>query len=111
MTLNETHDPDLESWVESANAPDSDFPIQNLPFCVFRHGGNAPHVGVGIGDQIMDVADAPSLNALMSDGRAACSGLRLMASRALRAGNPNPPRHLLRSEEHTSELQSRQYLV
>jgi len=95
MTLNETHDPDLESWVESANAPDSDFPIQNLPFCVFRHGGNAPHVGVGIGDQIMDVADAPSLNALMADGRAACSGLRLMASRALRAGNPNPPRHLL----------------
>src|SRR5436309_3723876 len=95
MTLNETHDPDLESWVESANAPDSDFPIQNLPFCVFRHGGNAPHVGVGIGDQIMDVADAPSLNALMADGRAACSGLRLMA----------------RSEEHTSELQSRENLV
>src|SRR5881396_700867 len=91
MTLNETHDPDLESWVESANAPDSDFPIQNLPFCVFRHGGNAPHVGVGIGDQIMDVADAPSLNALMSDGRAA-PGLPSDATR-------NKPRAARRQSE------------
>ncbi len=26
----------LRSWVESANAPDSDFPVQNLPFGAFR---------------------------------------------------------------------------
>lgn len=32
--INETHDPNLRSWVESANAPDTDFPIQNLPFCI-----------------------------------------------------------------------------
>ena len=31
--INETHDPNLKSWVESANDPDTDFPIQNLPFC------------------------------------------------------------------------------
>jgi hypothetical protein len=31
--INETHDPKLKSWVESANDPDTDFPIQNLPFC------------------------------------------------------------------------------
>src|SRR5207244_12438451 len=41
------------------------------------------------------VPEAAWRNAVMSDGRAACSGLRLTASRALRAGNPNPPRHLL----------------
>ncbi len=29
--IDETHDPSLESWVESANAPDAEFPIQNLP--------------------------------------------------------------------------------
>jgi len=29
--IDETHDPKLESWVESANDPNSDFPIQNLP--------------------------------------------------------------------------------
>lgn len=31
--IDETHDPKLESWVESANDPNSDFPIQNLPLC------------------------------------------------------------------------------
>jgi len=55
MNLNETHDPALQSWVESANDPASDFPIQNLPFCIFRHGDSAPRTGVGIGDQIFDV--------------------------------------------------------
>jgi len=33
--LNETHDPSLQSWVKSANDPESDFPIQNLPFAIF----------------------------------------------------------------------------
>ena len=33
--LNETHNPDIWSWVPSANAPDADFPLQNLPFGVF----------------------------------------------------------------------------
>ena len=47
--LNETHDAALESWVESANAPEADFPIQNLPFGVFRRAGSddrAPNSGV-----------------------------------------------------------------
>ena len=30
--LNETHDPALRSWVASAQAADTDFPIQNLLF-------------------------------------------------------------------------------
>jgi fumarylacetoacetase len=53
---NETHDSNLRSWVESANAPTSDFPIQNLPFGVFqsRRGGE-PHVGAAIGDRILDL--------------------------------------------------------
>src|SRR5580704_2224588 len=95
MNLNETHDPALESWVESANAPGTDFPIQNLPFCIFRHGHASPRTGVGIGDYILDVADYTSLNALMALGRRACSELRGTLSRALRADNPEPPRELL----------------
>ncbi len=95
MSLNETHDPALESWVESANAPDTDFPIQNLPFGVFRHGHSAPRVGVAIGDSILEVPDVPSLNELASRGRAACAELRLKLSRALRADNPYPPKALL----------------
>ena len=40
-TLNETHDASLRSWVESANADGTDFPIQNLPFGVFRRAGTS----------------------------------------------------------------------
>ena len=38
--LNETHDPSLRSWVASANAAGNDFPLQNLPFAVFRRNGS-----------------------------------------------------------------------
>lgn len=58
--INETHDPNLKSWIESANAPDTDFPIQNLPFCVFAHtqSFDGERIGVVIGDKILDIADA-----------------------------------------------------
>ena len=36
--IDRTHDPALRSWVESANEPGCDFPIQNLPFATFRRG-------------------------------------------------------------------------
>src|SRR5689334_14031297 len=56
--INETHDPNLRSWVESANDPNSDFPIQNLPFCLFRHRSTefGGAVGIRIGDKILDVS-------------------------------------------------------
>src|SRR5271168_831770 len=101
MTLNETHDPARRSFVAGANAPDGDFPIQNLPFGVFRPAAKLPpRVGVAIGDQILDVAAAassfggpaaeaakacaaPSLNHLMTLGPPAWSALRLSLSRSL----------------------------
>jgi fumarylacetoacetase len=55
IELNATHDPGLRSWVESANAPDTDFPIQNLPFGVFDDGRGA-RGGVALGDRIVDLA-------------------------------------------------------
>ncbi|MGD9590244.1 MAG: fumarylacetoacetase [Pyrinomonadaceae bacterium] len=53
--INETHDPNLQSWVESANDPNTDFPIQNLPFCQFEGFDTGEHfnVGVPIGDQML----------------------------------------------------------
>lgn len=54
--LNETHDPSRRSWIETANAPDTDFPIQNLPFGAFRRASGKPQGGVAIGDQIFDLA-------------------------------------------------------
>jgi fumarylacetoacetase len=105
--LNETHDPARRSFVERANEPDCDFPIQNLPFGVFRPGpGLPPRVGVAIGDQILDVAAvassldglageaaqacaAPRLNALMTLGPQAWSALRLALSRSLSVKHAN----------------------
>src|SRR6202158_2114658 len=56
--FDETHDPQGQSWVESANVAGSDFPIQNLPFGVFRRrdAGAEAGVGIAIGDRILDVA-------------------------------------------------------
>ncbi len=106
--LNETHDPSLRSWVASANAAGNDFPLQNLPFAVFRRkgSGEAFRGGVAIGDQILDLAAAAAsgaftgvaataaqagaqdkLNALMALGEAAWRALRLALSRALREGS------------------------
>ena len=54
--LGETLDPQRCSFVQSANQPESDFPIQNLPYGVFRraHTDEAFRVGIAIGDQIFD---------------------------------------------------------
>src|SRR5258706_10502011 len=61
--MNQTHDPALTSWIESANSPDTDFPIQNLPFGVFsRKGDSERRVGVAIGDQIVDIGESLSAN-------------------------------------------------
>ena len=54
IELNATHDPLRRSWLASANQPDTDFPIQNLPFGLFRAGGSA-RGGVALGDAIIDL--------------------------------------------------------
>src|SRR3984885_3563340 len=43
-----------QSWILSANEPHSDFPLQNLPYGVFRHDGETS-IGVAIGDQILNL--------------------------------------------------------
>ena len=67
--INETHDPNLKSWVESANDPTTDFPIQNLPFCMFWPGkqSESPRLGMAIGDQIFDLYTAISSGLFGSD--------------------------------------------
>jgi fumarylacetoacetase len=61
--LDETHDPHARSWLESANRVGSDFPIQNLPFAVFRRRDAAEEFrcGVAIGDQIVDLSPLADL--------------------------------------------------
>jgi len=100
--LDETHDPDLESWVESANAPGCDFPIQNLPFGIFRRKNSreSRRAGVAIGDQIFDLAalgvkSGPTLNALAAMGRPLWKRLRKEISKALSKPNKRFEKHLV----------------
>src|SRR4051812_45457129 len=99
--LDKTHDPELKSWVESAQG--SDFPIQNLPFGVFRNKNNKdrPRGGVAIGDQILDlkaldIDTGPTLNRLAAAGRPAWKALRAGLSKFLSVANykKNLARHL-----------------
>ncbi|MFZ6801653.1 fumarylacetoacetase [Undibacterium sp. Di24W] len=108
VQLNDTHNPALRSWVASANDGNTDFPIQNLPFGVFRRTDSNEHfrIGVAIGDQILDLTlaqqagvfstimdarlahalSANSLNALMDLGNGVSSAVRAVLSHALREG-------------------------
>ncbi|MES2187153.1 MAG: fumarylacetoacetase [Pseudomonadota bacterium] len=105
--LNETHDPQLRSWVDGSAPGSTDFPIQNLPFGRFRTSADGrPRIGVAIGSQILDLALAHGgglLGALSPAMAAACraqwlnplmgmpavevSALRLALSRLLRVGS------------------------
>lgn len=84
----------LKSWIASANDPASDFPVENLPYGVFRRARQIS-IGVAIGDQILDLrtcasegqfaslsddvvdaCTANALNPLMALGPRAWSALR-----------------------------------
>lgn len=64
--INDTHDPTLKSWVESANDPNTDFPIQNLPFCHFENDDFIDDwLGVAVGDQIFSLRRAVAAGLLV----------------------------------------------
>jgi len=72
----------MNSWIESANQPESSFPVQNLPYGVFSRPGEQPRCGVAIGDRVLDLAALESAGAVTSgdDGAFAAPALnRFMA--------------------------------
>jgi fumarylacetoacetase len=94
----------VRSWVASANEPQSDFPLENLPYGVFRHE-EKQHIGVAIGDRILDLCDcarkglleglaqeileacsAEWLNGLMALGPQAWTALRREITTLLKEG-------------------------
>jgi fumarylacetoacetase len=104
----DTHDLALQSWVESANRSDTDFPLQNLPYGRFRRTGTQEplRIGVAIGAEVLDLKLALAqgawsgevrallaplalgdLNAFMALGRPARRSLRAALSQALRQGS------------------------
>lgn len=92
----------IRSWVESANAPDSPFPLNNLPCGVMSVGETPARCGVAVGESIVDVSaleragliklahaplfDAPSWNKLMAAGETVWAALRARLTDLLRAG-------------------------
>lgn len=91
----------IRSWIESANTPDTDFPLNNLPYGVFSTAGSAPRCGVAIGDMILDAQaleteghvdfggtlGAGSWNAFMDRGRADWHALRAQLGDLLAKGS------------------------
>jgi fumarylacetoacetase len=89
--IDETHNPELRSWVESANRPGCDFPIQNLPLGTFRQRGEAhSHTGVAIGDFVLDLrpwVEAETLDAYLSWPASDRRDLRRRLSKVLAGGS------------------------
>jgi fumarylacetoacetase len=103
--MDRTHDPALRSWIPVPEG--SDFPIQNLPFGVFRPRDRSARVGVAIGDQVLDLAalyhagtfagtlmshenvfERDALNDFMSLGHEAWKAARGTISSLLASDNP-----------------------
>ena len=91
MAVN-TCDPALRSWVKSAQATGTDFPIQNLPYGVGRIlvAGQAAHTGadvmVAIGDQALSLrrlAETAAMDGLDEGLKSACRESTLNALMAL----------------------------
>jgi fumarylacetoacetase len=108
LNLDATHDPEARSWLASANQNGCAFPLQNLPFAVFRRASSSEPFrgGVAIGDQIIDLralanarlfmAEAaegvragslPALNTLMQLGPGVWSALRHALFAAMAQGS------------------------
>jgi len=126
--LDDTHDPARTSWVESANDPSTDFPLQNLPVGWGQpRDGGPPRVLAAIGDRVLDLAgargegwlpgvpaavlealDGPRLNALM-----ACTPGGRRALRQALAGllGTRPPAPARRIEAHLLPAEAVEMLV
>lgn len=91
------------SWVESANRPEADFPLNNLPCGVFACPGEEPRCGMAIGDFVLDVTaleeegllvleggpllDVPFWNEVMEAGPVVWAALRAQVTGFLQSGS------------------------
>lgn len=78
----------MSTWYDAP--PDSPFPATNLPYGVFTYDGEAPRVGVALGDHVIDLAplaaaegldgghvfESPTLNPFLALGRPAWTAVR-----------------------------------
>jgi fumarylacetoacetase len=104
------------SWVQVE--PNSDFPIQNLPFGTFKTNSLTPRVGIAIGEKIVDLKtlsvlgylknlpfdskdfESEYLNTMMLKGKNAVNELRLRVYKLLMADFPD----LRDNENHVAQV-------
>ena len=117
-TLDETHAPERQSWVQTANENGCEFPIQNLPFGMFNTIGEPPRFGIAIGDYVLDVAAAyqagfisndrlavinlsalPSLNSVLALGPDLLTDLRRQVANLLDANGRDSNKVLARRDK------------
>lgn len=93
----------LNSWVESANSAETDFPLNNLALGVFSANDDDPRCGVAIGDFVFDcraaeeagllkigdgpLFDFPAWNDLMEEGAATWKQFRSRLTEILGEGS------------------------
>ena len=112
----EANNPALSSWVEVPE--NSDFPIQNLPFGIFKTESLSPRVGVRIGNHVVDLKtlfvlgylenlpfeladfDTNFLNSLMKKGKQGTRALRNRVSKLLSSTQPD----LQKNEHHVEQV-------
>ncbi len=110
------NDPQLKSWIEIPE--NSDFPIQNIPFGVFRTQNLSPRVGTRIGDFVIDLKslyvlgyfenlpfsgedfDTTSLNNIMRHGKTGTRDLRNRLSKLFDSEHDD----LKNNEHHVSQV-------
>jgi len=86
MTPNPSSDPARHSWLDSANHEATDFPLQNLPYGVFRTTADVTaRIGVAIGDRILDLHAAVQVGLLPTEVSSACQQTTLNALMSLGA--------------------------
>ena len=101
--MSKANDPNLKSWIEVK--PGGDFPIQNLPFGIFKTADREPRAGVAIGEYIMDLSavaqaglfddisfnkktlEQKTLNDFIAQGKAVTNAVREKLSDLLRVDN------------------------
>lgn len=110
------NDPTLKTWVEVPT--NSDFPIQNIPFGIFKTETMKPRAGSRIGDFVIDLKslfvlgyfenlpfemedfDSSTLNNLMKKGKVATRNLRNRISKLLDAAHTD----LQQNQHHVDQV-------
>lgn len=123
----DTNDPSIRSWVQVDKG--SDFPIQNLPFGIFKREDEHPRVGVAIGNFILDLYALQKddffgtlqlddnvfynyyLNDLIKTGKYKTQALRFAVSLLLREGNTSLQERVKKNKKYLIPMEEAELLL